>query len=593
MSHSGQHQPPSHGAQPPGRGAQRPAYVERAGRPVRSGTVGGVSLNLPQGEREQLEVDVLVVGAGAAGLATAIDLRRRAAARGAELSVLVLEKAEELGFHTLSGAVMDPRGMAELFPNFLADGCPVEAEVTFDCVDVLFRGGGKFRLPITPPQFRNHGNYIVSLHRVVRWLAQQAEALGVEVYPGFAASEVLYDGRRVLGVQTRDAGIAKDGTAKGQYQPGMDVRAKVTVFAEGTRGSLAKGLISRLGLDAGQNPQIYETGIKELWSIPAERGQELLGSVIHTALHPLGLDGYGGGWIYGQKDNRLSIGFVVGLDHRDPRLDPHALFVQWKQHPAVAGLLEGGKAERYGAKTIPGGGYFSMPKLFGDGFVLVGDTAGFVNMARLKGIHLAIKSGLLAAEALDRALAADDTSAAALSRYAELFEGSWAKEELYSVRNFRQGFAGGMVRGSLDAGLQMVTGGRGLLARRPVHADYEYTERLERSKLRPPKFDDRLSLDKLTDVYLSGAIHDEDQPSHLVVMDPEICITRCTTEFGNPCQHFCPAAVYEWTEQSAREGVKINASNCVHCKTCDVADPYQIIEWTVPEGGGGPKYIDM
>ncbi|QDU67944.1 electron transfer flavoprotein-ubiquinone oxidoreductase [Engelhardtia mirabilis] len=566
-----------------------------ADRTARIGRVGGVNLNASGVEREEFEVDVLFVGAGAASLASAITLQRLAQAKGQELSILILEKAEDIGYHTLSGAVMDPRAMQELFPDFLEQGCPVESEVTFDCVDVLFAGGGKFRLKgaLVPPQFKNHGNYIVSLYKVVRWLKDQAEELGIDIYAGFAASEVLYDGDRVVGVQTRDSGLAKDGSQKGNFEPGMNVKARATVFAEGTRGSLTKGLISKLGLDAGKNPQIWETGIKEIWSIPEERGKQMLGSVIHTALHPLGTRGYGGGWIYGQKDNKLSIGFVVGLDHPDAKLDPHALFVQWKQHPALAELLEGGKIERYGAKTIPGGGYYSLPRTYGDGFMLIGDCAGFVNMARLKGIHLAMKSGMLAAEALIDALAADDTSAGKLKRYEELVEGSWIKAELWGVRNFRQAFAEGFFAGSIDAGLQMITGGRGLKARRGVHPDYQYTERIDKSLLTKPTFDDGLSLDKLTDVYHSGAVHEEDQPSHLVITDPDICVTRCTEEFGNPCQNFCPAAVYEWTERSAKDGVMINASNCVHCKTCDVADPYQVIEWTVPEGGGGPKYIDM
>ncbi len=557
---------------------------------------GAVSWNAKGVEREELEVDVLLVGAGAANLALAIHLARLAKAQGLELSILVLEKAEEVGYHTLSGGVMDPRAMAELFgPDWLAQGCPVEAQVSFDCVDVLRKNGKKLRAKglLVPPQFKNHGNYIVSLYHIVRWLKDQAEALGVDVYPGFAATQVLYDGQRVVGVQTRDSGIAKSGERKPQFEPGMDIKAKVTVFGEGTRGNLSKGLIAKLGLARDANPQIYETGIKEIWSIPQERGAELLGSVIHTAGAPLGASGYGGGWIYGMSGNRLSIGFVVGLDHPDPNLDPHALFVEWKQHPAVAELLAGGKVLRYGAKTIPGGGYFSMPKLQGDGFCLVGDSAGFVNMSRLKGIHLAIKSGMLAAEAIVEALAAQDTSASKLAKYTESFEASWARDELWGVRNFRQGFASGMLKGSIDAAFQMISGGRGLKARRAVHADYEYTLSKRHAKLGKPHFDDGLSMDKLTDVYHSGTVHEEDQPSHLVVLDPDICVTRCTEEYGNPCQHFCPAAVYEWPTDAKPTGVVINASNCVHCKTCDIADPYQIIEWTVPEGGGGPKYIDM
>jgi electron-transferring-flavoprotein dehydrogenase len=562
---------------------------------------GGVSLNLQGVEREELEVDVLLVGAGPASLACAIQLKRLLAQAGKpEASLLVLEKAEAVGYHVLSGAVMDPRGMAELFPDWLDKNCPVEGPVRFDCVDYLRANGKRLRLTgaLVPPPLRNHGNYIVSLYRVVRWLKAEAEALGVEVYPGFAGASVNYAGARVTGVQTRDAGIGKQGERKPQFQPGMNVKAKVTVFGEGTRGSLAKGLIEKLALAAGQNHQLYETGIKEIWRIPEARARELAGSVIHTLGEPLGTSGYGGGWIYGLSESRLSIGYVVGLDHPDARLDPHALFTRWKQHPCVAALLEGGELLRYGAKTIPGGGYFAMPKLAGDGFVLVGDTAGFVNMSRLKGIHLAIKSGLMAAEAIAEALARDDTSAAGLSGYARRFERSWARDELWRTRNFRQAFQSGFFAGLLDAGAQLVSGGRGFVARRRTAADHETTRPVREARQTKPSFDGKLALDKLTDVFHSGTVHAEDQPPHLVVRDPELCITRCTSEYGNPCQHFCPAAVYEWPHadaQSARAagGVVINASNCVHCKTCDIADPYQIIEWVVPEGGGGPKYIDM
>ena len=562
----------------------------------------GWHLNVEGVEREELPVDVLLVGAGPATLACAIRLSQLFAEKGwDDKTILVIEKAEEIGYHTLSGAVMDPKGIAELFPDFKEQGFPFEAEVGFDCVDFLKKGGGKTRLqgPFVPPPLKNHGNLIVSLFQVVRWLKDKAEEAGVEVYPGFAGAQVRYaeDGKRVIGVETRDAGIAKDGSQKGTFEPGMLVEAEVTVFGEGTRGSLAKGLISHLGLDAGKNPQIYETGIKEIWEIPEERGKELLGSVIHTMGQPLGFSGYGGGWIYGLSKSRLSIGFVTGLDHPDPALDPHALFVEWKQHPALQELLKDGKAIRYGAKTIPGGGYWAMPTLQADGCVLVGDTAGFVNMSRLKGIHLAIKSGLLAAEGIVEALEKGDTSAAGLSGYTRRFEESWAKEELWGVRNFRAAFESGFFTGVIDAGLQLVTGGRGLQARRTTKQDHEHTQTKQHSKLQKPAFDDGLSLDKLTDVYLSGAIHDEDQPAHLLVTDPDLCTTRCTEEYGNPCQHFCPAAVYEWPEAGERPsdlvGPMINASNCVHCKTCDVADPYQVIEWVVPEAGGGPKYIDM
>lgn len=561
----------------------------------------GVSLNVDGLEREELEVDVAIVGAGPAALSCAIQLKRLLNERGAEdAAVLVLEKAEDIGYHILSGAVMDPRGMAELFPDWLERGCPVESKVEFDCVDYLKAGGGKFRLkgPLVPPPLRNHGNYIISLYRVVRWLKDQAEELGVDVYPGFAAAHALYEGDRVVGVQTRDAGLAKDGSKKGHFEPGMNVKAKVTIFAEGTRGNITKQLIKKLNLDEGANHQLYETGIKEIWSIPEERGKEMLGQVIHTMGEPLGTTGYGGGWIYGLSENRLSIGYVVGLDHTDARLDPHGLFVKWKQHPEMRKLLEGGELLRYGAKTIPGGGYWALPKLQGDGFCLIGDAAGFVNMARLKGVHLAIKSGLMAAEAVAEALGKDDTTEAGLAGYTRRFEDSWAKKELWGVRNFRQTFQSGFFAGVVDAGLQLITGGRGMVARRRATEDHATMRKLSESRHEAPKYDDKYCVDKLTDVYASGAIHEEDQPAHLVVTDTSICVDRCTEEYGNPCQHFCPAAVYEWpheTTEAARGagGVAINASNCVHCKTCDVADPYQVIEWVVPEGGGGPKYIDM
>ena len=555
------------------------------------------SLNLPDVEREELPVDVLLVGAGPASLACAIHLSRLLAEQGlGDKTILVIEKAEEVGHHTLSGALMDPRGIEELLPGWRAEGFPVEAEVKDDWAEILWPGGRRLRLRglLCPPQLRNHGNVIVSLNRVVRWLAERAEGLGVEIYAGFPAAEVLYgddEGRGVRGVVTRDSGIAKDGTAKSTFEPGMRILADVTVFGEGPRGSLAKDLFRRLDLYAGREPQTYGTGVKEIWRVREEVGREYLGVVVHTGGYPLGRDAYGGAWIYGIAPERLSIGFVVGLDHADAGLDPHALFVQWKQHPRVRSLLEGGEVLCYGAKTVPEGGYFSMPRLQGDGFVLVGDTASFLNIATLKGIHLAIKSGMLAAQAIARALAAGDTSEAGLACYTELFEASWAKAELWRYRNYRQAFHGGLFAGMLDFAVQRVTGGRGLVARRKGHADHTTTQPVIRSRMSRPAYDGGLSMDKLTDVYSSGTVHEEDQPSHLLVPDPAICVERCTEEFGNPCQHFCPAAVYEWP--AGAERVVINAANCVHCKTCDIADPYENIEWVVPEGGGGPKYLDM
>ena len=565
------------------------------------GDRAGMCLNVDGVEREELEVDVLVVGAGPAALACAIHLKRTLVEKGREdATVLVLEKAEDVGYHVLSGAVMDPRAIKELYPDWLEQGFPIESEVVFDCVDYLKKSGGTIRLkgPFVPPPLKNHGNYIISLYRAVRWLKEKAEELEIEIYPGFAGAKVLYEGDRVVGVQTRDAGIAKDGSQKPDFEPGMNVKARVTVFAEGTRGNLTKELVAKLGLAEGKNHQLYETGVKEIWRIPEDRGKEMLGKVIHTLGVPVGAAGYGGGFVYGLSESRLSLGFVVGLDHPDARLDPHALFCEWKSHPAIRSLIEGGELVRYGAKTIPGGGYFAMPRLQGDGFCIVGDSAGFVNMSRLKGVHLALKSGMMAAEAIAEALVADDTSEAGLAGYTGRFEASWAKKELWGVRNFRQAFQSGFFAGVIDAGLQLVTGGRGLVARRKAAADHETTGAVGKARMDKPAFDGTYCVDKLTDVYRSGTVHEEDQPSHLVVTDPSICVTRCTEEYGNPCQHFCPAAVYEWPHAdgaAAKEagGVVINASNCVHCKTCDVADPYQIIEWAVPEGGGGPKYVDM
>jgi len=553
------------------------------------------SLNLADVEREELPVDVLLVGAGPASLACAIRLQELLAAKGLDdKTILVIDKAEEIGHHALSGAVMDPRGIAELYPDWREKGFPVLTDVTEDWAELLRSGGKHVRLAglLCPPQFKNHGNSIVSLNRVVAWMAEQAEAAGIEIYPGFPAAETLYDDQqRVLGVVTRDSGIDKEGNQKGTYEPGMRILADVTVFAEGTRGNLAKELCQRLDLYRGRNPQTYGTGVKELWRVREEIGQEFLGKVVHTGGYPLGTSGYGGSFIYGLPENRLALGFVVGLDHGDARLDPHALFVHWKQHPRIAHLLEGGEVLRYGAKSLPEGGYFSMPILQGDGFLMVGDSAGFLNAQALKGIHLAIKSGLMAAETIAEALAAGDTSAAGLARYTELFEASWAREELWRTRNYRQAFAKGFFTGMADFAAQRLTGGRGFKARREGHSDASRMRPLSESTMQPPTFNDSDSMDKLTDVYVSGAVHEEDQPSHLVIPDPDLCSTRCREEYGNPCLHFCPAAVYEWPEGSDR--VVLNPSNCVHCKTCDIADPYGNIEWVVPEGGGGPKYVDM
>jgi electron-transferring-flavoprotein dehydrogenase len=563
---------------------------------------------MSEAHREVLEVDVLFVGAGPACLAGAIHLARlvqqhdaaieRAGAgtKLGDINIAVIEKGSEIGMHSLSGAVLDPRALRELFPDFEARGFPIEKPVETDAVYFL-TAGGKMKLPITPPPLQNHGNYIVSLHKVTRWMGQQAEALGVNIFPGFAGAEMLYaDGGRVVGVRTGDRGLDKHGQPKGNYEPGIDIRAKVTVLGEGPRGSLTKQLVPTLGLDRDALPQMYATGVKELWRMPAGTLRE--GRVLHTLGWPLPSDMYGGGWLYNQAEDILSIGFVVGLDYRHPHSDPHMLFSRFKTHPFVAALLHGGEVIAYGAKTISEGGYWSMPRLYADGVLLVGESAGFLNAMRLKGIHLAMKSGMLAAETILEALVRADSSAATLGAYAALFRKSWAHAELYRVRNFRQGFRDGLWSGLFHTGVQLVTGGRGLFERRRIAPDHEHLRRLSQLDGAPPPaaltFDEKLTFKKLTDVYHSGTTHEEDQPCHLKIADFDICNTRCTLEYGNPCQHFCPASVYEMVEApGGGKKLFVNFTNCVHCKTCDIMDPYQIINWTTPEGGGGPNYVNM
>ena len=559
-------------------------------------------------ERETLETDVLIVGAGPAGLSCALRLaqlfkRHTATVESQEASgpgfstenIYVLEKASEVGAHCLSGAVLDPRALRELVPDFEKQGAPLETPVTRDSV-YYFTPSGEWKLPITPPFFNNHGNYLISLNRLAKWLGDLAEKAGVSLFAGFGGSEVLFDGQRVVGVRTEDKGIDKNGKRKPNFQPGYDVHAKVTVLAEGPRGSLTKGLVKRLGLDRGRNPQVYTVGIKELWEIP--QGRIDRGQVVHTAGWPLSSRQFGGGFIYALSDTRVSLGLVVGLDYEDPRFDPHHTFQKFKTHPWVRRLLEGGRLIRYGAKTIPEGGYFSIPATATDGALIVGDSAGFLNSQRLKGIHLAMKTGMLAAETLFDALVKADESAAALSRFEDRWQASWVKGELWKVRNFHQGFEHGFWRGTLHAALQFVTGGRGVRGRYTARPDHEHMKslaELTETAFEPLQPDGTFTFDRLKDVYHSGTHHEEDQPSHLKIADFDICNGRCVREYGNPCQYFCPAAVYEMEDNSGGSGkhLKLNPSNCVHCKTCDIADPYQIITWVCPEGGGGPHYDGM
>jgi electron-transferring-flavoprotein dehydrogenase len=562
---------------------------------------------LPGIERETLDVDVVIVGAGPAGLAAAYQLATLVKAHNDSpanekklegLSIAVLEKGKEIGAHGLSGAVMDPRGIAELMPDFLDRGCPVESPVTSDAFWYLTEKL-KLAAPIMPPPLQNHGNYVISLGEMVRWLAPIVGEMGVDLFPEFPAARVLVEEGRVVGVRTGDKGIDKNGQRKPNFEPGVDIKAKLVILAEGPRGTLTKQLEEIFDLRAGKHAQVYSVGVKELWQLPDDRFPA--GSVIHTLGWPLDMDTFGGGFIYGMKDRIVDIGLVVGLDYRNPTLDPHHEFQRYKTHPAIRKLLEGGKMIAAGAKAIPEGGYYSMPRSYGAGFLITGDSAGYLNGARLKGIHLGIKSGMLAAEAAFHALLAEDFSTGQLKEYEDLFESSWARDELWQQRNFHQAFDYGQIAGMFNAGIGIVTGGRGfgIMNKLAGHPGHERMERIQRyfgtEDPHPPakmKFDNQYTFDKVSDVYYGGVVHEENQPPHLLIRDTEICITRCTEEFGNPCQHFCPAAVYEPQPTADGRGKVpfLNFTNCFHCKTCDIMDPYQIITWVPPEGGGGPDY---
>ena len=547
-------------------------------------------------DRESMQYDVVVVGAGPAGLAAAIRLKQLASEQGRDVSVCVIEKGSEVGAHILSGAVMDPRALSELVPNWQQLNAPLNAPVSEDRFLFLTERSA-LRLPtfILPQCFQNHGNYVISLANVCRWLGQQAEALGVEIFPGFAAAEVLYnDDGSVKGVATGDMGVGKDGKPTAAYQPGMELHAKYTFFAEGCRGHLGKQLQERYQLRAGVDPQVYGIGLKELWEI--KPGKHQTGLVIHTAGWPLASDTYGGSFLYHMEDNLVAIGYVVGLGYANPYLSPFEEFQRYKTHPAIRSFLEGGKRLAYGARAISAGGLQAIPKLTFPGGCLIGDDAGFLNGSRIKGSHCAIKSGMLAAESAFDALKAERASDE-LTGYPEAFRNSWLYDELYQARNFKPWMSKGLYTGTLMFGIdQVLLRGRAPWTLHHQHADHETLHK--KTDVKPieyPKPDGVISFDRLSSVFISNTNHNEDQPCHLTLKDASVPVNVNLELYDAPEQRYCPAGVYEIVRDANGDNprLQINAQNCVHCKTCDIKDPTQNIVWVAPEGGGGPSYPNM
>ena len=551
------------------------------------------------GPRESMEYDVVVVGAGPAGLSTAIRLKQLAAEKGGEVSVVVLEKGSEPGAHILSGAVMDPRAINELIPDWRDRGAPLNQPVTGDEVLFLTESGAR-KTPdwLVPSCLHNEGNYVISLGAVTKWLGEQAEALGVEIFPGFTAAEVLYDEQgRVRGVATGNLGIGKDGEPHDGFQLGMELLGKYTVFAEGARGHLGKQLIAKFKLDAGKDPQSYAIGIKELWEVPADKAKP--GLVVHTAGWPMDSHTYGGGFLYHLEGNKVTLGFVTGLDYQNPWLSPFEEMQRWKAHPSIRAHIEGGKRVSYGARAITAGGLLSLPKQVFPGGALVGCDAGYLNAARIKGSHAAIKSGMLCAEAAFEALQAG-RSHDELSAYPAAFEKSWLHEELSGSKNFKQWFKKGNTVGAFMTGIEQWLLPKLGLKEAPwtIHRTEADHTRLKPAaqcaRIDYPKPDGKLTFDRLSSVFVSNTNHEENQPAHLTLRDASVPVAHNLAIFAGPESRYCPAGVYEFVKnEDGSDRLQINAQNCVHCKTCDIKDPTQNIVWVTPEGGGGPNYAGM
>jgi len=547
-------------------------------------------------ERESMEYDVVIVGAGPAGLAAAIRLKQLAVQRGREIGVCVIEKGSEVGAHILSGAVMDPRALAELYPDWQALNAPIKAPVSEDRF-LFLTEKSSFKVPtfMLPQCFQNHGNYVISLGNLCRWLGQQAEGLGVEIFPGFAAAEVLYnDNGSVKGVATGDMGVDKNGKPTDAFQRGMELHAKYTFFAEGCRGHLGKQLQARYELNKDADPQVYGIGLKELWEIKPDKHQ--LGLVVHTAGWPLASDTYGGSFLYHMEDNLVAVGYVVGLGYGNPYLSPYEEFQRYKTHPTIRAFFEGGKRVAYGARAITAGGLQALPKLVFPGGCLIGDDAGFLNASRIKGSHCAIKSGMLAAESAFEAVAAG-RAGDELASYPDAFAQSWLYEELYRARNFKPWMSKGLYTGTLMVGVdQVVFGGRAPWTLHHAHADHEtLAKHTNVAPIAYPKPDGVLTFDRLSSVFISNTNHNEDQPCHLTLKDPSVPVNVNLALYDAPEQRYCPAGVYEIVrnDDGTEPRLQINAPNCVHCKTCDIKDPTQNIVWVTPEGGGGPNYPNM